>query len=94
VTQLENTELLPVKLVNHDGIGLYIHGIMPDGSENMVMDCRIELRVRGWGGLTGKGGGRGLDDNTAMDIQKMWADEICKRYNSYAASAKGDKCIK
>lgn len=85
-----NKELLPVTL-KPDEHGIYIYGVMPDGSENMVMDLSFEMRIRGWGGLTGNGGGRGLDHNTAAAIQKMWQKEICNRYNSYIPRSEYDK---
>jgi len=70
-----NNELMPDKLTTDD-IGLYIYATMPDGSRNMMFD----IRVRGWGNLTG-GGARNMSEADAIKVQKMWADEMCKRWN-------------
>lgn len=72
-------DLLPVKLETDD-IGLYIYATMSDGSRNTVFD----IRVRGWGNLTG-GGARNLDPKFAEKVQVMWAQEMCRRYNTFEA---------
>jgi len=78
---MEMPDLLPDTL-STDDLGLYIYANMPDGTRNMIFD----IRVRGWGNLTG-GGARNLNEADAIKVQKMWADEMCNRWNTRADNA-------
>ena len=59
----------------------YENGLVFITDKNNNIQDRELLLIRGWGYLTGKGGGLGLDGDTAVEIQKLLANYIIERLN-------------
>lgn len=60
----------------------------PFGSYIFDRDGQMIAQIRGWGHLTGKGGGLGLDDATAITVQKQRAQAIVDAVNNMSVARK------
>ena len=58
-------------MLRHEGATIFLKN--SEGEEKMIM------QIRGWGALTGTGGGLGLDGDTAAKIQDDFCDWIISK---------------
>lgn len=68
--------------------------LLPSCSWIKAANGEHALDVRGWGYMTGTGGGLAMSGHEAIDIQAALADEVVMRVNSHAKLVEALKAAK
>lgn len=80
-----------IQLINGQEVAAFMHRYKLTYNPNntsIYADDKVFIIIRGWGHLTGKGGGLGLDEDTAVAIQTGFANHIIESLNKYRVYTK------